>query len=155
VRAYEADGLAGLKKKQRTGRPPRLRWAQLDAVGLALRQPPVHFGIAANLRDGKVLAALVDHQFSIKLGVRECQGLFCRLGFRLCKPLSEIAHADHDLQRAHGNTASADCRSCVELWALDEVYFQQHGSRCLMWIPPEVRDPVSLHHPTRKQVGDF
>jgi transposase len=43
----------------------------------------------------------------------------------------------------------------VELWALDEVHFQQHGSRCRMWIPPEVRDPVSLHHPTRKQVGYF
>lgn len=43
----------------------------------------------------------------------------------------------------------------VELWALDEVHFQQHGSRCRMWIPPEVHDPVSLHHPTRKQVGYF
>lgn len=43
----------------------------------------------------------------------------------------------------------------VEVWALDEVHFQQHGSRCRMWIPPEVRDPVSLHHPTRKQVGYF
>lgn len=43
----------------------------------------------------------------------------------------------------------------VEAWALDEVHFQQHGSRCLMWIPPEVKDPVALHHPTRKQVGHF
>lgn len=24
-----------------------------------------------------------------------------------------------------------------------------------MWIPPEVRDPVLLHHPTRKSVGYF
>lgn len=43
----------------------------------------------------------------------------------------------------------------VELWALDEVHFQQHGSRWRMWVPPEVRDSVSLHHPTRKQVGYF
>jgi len=43
----------------------------------------------------------------------------------------------------------------VELWALDEGHFQQHGSRCRMWVPPEVRDPVSLHHPSRKQVGYF
>jgi transposase len=43
----------------------------------------------------------------------------------------------------------------VELWALDEVHFQQHGSRCRMWVPPEVRDPVTQHHPTRKQVGYF
>lgn len=43
----------------------------------------------------------------------------------------------------------------VQLWALDEVHFQQHGSRCRMWVPPEVRDPVTQHHPTRKQVGYF
>src|SRR5712691_7965766 len=30
---------------------------------------------------------------------------------------------------------SADDR--VDLWALDEVHFQQHGSRCRMWVPPE------------------
>lgn len=45
--------------------------------------------------------------------------------------------------------------SRVELWAMDEVHFQQHGSRCRMWVPPEVRDPVCLHHPTRMQVGYF
>jgi transposase len=43
----------------------------------------------------------------------------------------------------------------VDLWALDEVHFQQQGSRCRMWIPPETKDPVVLHHPTRKSVGYF
>ena len=33
----------------------------------------------------------------------------------------------------------------VDLWASDEVHFQQHGSRCRMWIPPETKDPVLLH----------
>src|ERR1035438_9429422 len=41
----------------------------------------------------------------------------------------------------------------VDLWAIDEVHFQQHGSRCQMWIPPETKDPVLLHHPTRRSVG--
>src|SRR5579872_37223 len=43
----------------------------------------------------------------------------------------------------------------IDLWAADEVHFQQHGSRCRMWIPPEVKDPVLLHAPTRKSVGYF
>jgi hypothetical protein len=43
----------------------------------------------------------------------------------------------------------------VDLWAIDEVHFQQHGSRARMWIPLEVDDPVVLHHPTRKSVGYF
>lgn len=43
----------------------------------------------------------------------------------------------------------------VDLWAIDEVHFQQHGSRCRMWIAPETKDPVLLHHPTRRSVGYF
>ena len=43
----------------------------------------------------------------------------------------------------------------VDRWALDEVHFQQHGSCCRMWVPPEIKDPVLLHHPTRKSVGYF
>jgi len=41
----------------------------------------------------------------------------------------------------------------VDRWASDEVHFQQHGSRCQMWIPPETKDPILLHHPTRRSVG--
>src|SRR5580693_5546470 len=41
----------------------------------------------------------------------------------------------------------------VDLWAMDEVDFQQHGSRCRMWVPPEVRDPILLHAWTHKSVG--
>ena len=43
----------------------------------------------------------------------------------------------------------------VDLWATDEVHFQQHGSRCRMWVPPETKDPVLLHHPSRHSVGYF
>ena len=38
---------------------------------------------------------------------------------------------------------------------MDEVHFQQYGSRGRMWIPPEIRDPVVMHHPTRQSVGYF
>jgi len=43
----------------------------------------------------------------------------------------------------------------TDLWALDEVHFQQHGSRCRMWVPPEIKDPILYHHPTRRSVGYF
>jgi len=45
--------------------------------------------------------------------------------------------------------------STVDLWATDEVHFQQHGSRCRMWIPPEIKDPILFHAPTRKSIGYF
>lgn len=38
---------------------------------------------------------------------------------------------------------------------MDEVRFQLHGSRCRMWVPPETKDPVVYHHPTRKSIGYF
>lgn len=43
----------------------------------------------------------------------------------------------------------------VDLWATDEVHFQQYGSRCRMWVPPEDRQPVLLHYPGRRSVGYF
>jgi hypothetical protein len=38
---------------------------------------------------------------------------------------------------------------------MDEVHFQQHGSRCRLWVPPEIRDPVCRHAPTRKSISFF
>jgi len=43
----------------------------------------------------------------------------------------------------------------IDLWFEDECHFQQHGSRCAMWIPPEDTDPVVLQEPTRKSIGIF
>ena len=46
-------------------------------------------------------------------------------------------------------------RNDVEIWSLDECHFQQHGSRYMMWVPPEDKDPVLLHAPTKKSVSVF
>ena len=43
----------------------------------------------------------------------------------------------------------------IDLWATDEVHFQQHGSRCTMWVPPEISDPILKHEPTRQSIGYF
>ena len=38
---------------------------------------------------------------------------------------------------------------------MDEVHFQQHGSRCRMWVPHEIQNPVLPHHPSRHSIGYF
>jgi hypothetical protein len=43
----------------------------------------------------------------------------------------------------------------VDLWSLDECHFPQHGTRCVMWVPPEETDPILLPAPTRKTVALF
>lgn len=42
-----------------------------------------------------------------------------------------------------------------DIWFVDEVLFQQQGSRCRMWIPPEVKQPVIMQEPGRKSAGYF
>lgn len=43
----------------------------------------------------------------------------------------------------------------MDLWSLDECHLQQHGTRSLLWVPPEETNPVLFHAPTRKSVALF
>jgi transposase len=110
VRAYGRGGLAGLREKPRSGRPPRLTAEQLKPMDRVLRQPPESADITANRWDGKSLAAFLDKRWPVHLGVRQCQRLFRSLGFRLCKPRPEIAYADPEAQKMHKKTPSTDGR---------------------------------------------
>lgn len=42
-----------------------------------------------------------------------------------------------------------------DIWFEDECHFQQHGTRCRMWVPPEEKDPIIQHAPTRKSIALF
>jgi transposase len=43
----------------------------------------------------------------------------------------------------------------LDLWSIDECHFEQHGTRCRMWVPPEEKDPFVLQAPTRRSVALF
>ena len=99
VRRFEEEGLTGLVDADKPGRPGRLTSEQLDKIALVLRAPPHKAGLSANLWDGKTLSAFILKEWNIVLGVRQCQRLFRRLGFRLRKPRPVIAHADPEQQK--------------------------------------------------------
>lgn len=101
VRAFEERGLAGLREGERSGRPRRLSATQLEAIDSVLRRAPREIGLGGNLWDGKTLAAWIEREYGIGLGVRQCQRLFQQLGFRLRKPRPAIARADPERQKAH------------------------------------------------------
>ncbi len=46
-------------------------------------------------------------------------------------------------------------RRDLELWSQDECHFQRHGTRCRVWVPPEDKDPVARHAPTRQSAACF
>jgi transposase len=100
VKRFEAEGLSGLADADRPGRPSKLNEEQIQSIERALRSHPSEYGLAGNLWDGKLLSHFIDQQFGIQLGVRQCQRLFRRLGFRFRKPRPLIAKADPQAQQA-------------------------------------------------------
>lgn len=101
VRRFEQQGLAGLTEGERTGRPARLGAAQIQEINRVLRARPSEAGMRVNLWDGKTLAAWIEKQYAVQLGVRQCQRLFRQFGFRLRKPRPLIAKASPSRQKAH------------------------------------------------------
>jgi transposase len=101
IRGFEEKGLAALREGERSGRPRRLSEKHLRGINAALRRMPRQLGLSGNLWDGKTLAAWIEREYGIDLGVRQCQRLFRRLGFRLRKPRPAIAQADPERQKAH------------------------------------------------------
>jgi transposase len=104
VRRFETRGFAGLHEGERSGRPARLSPRQVAAVDRALRQEPRALGYTQTLWDGKLLAHHVATRYGLALGVRQCQRLFHRLGFRQRKPRPVIAQADPAAQAAFKKT---------------------------------------------------
>ena len=99
VKRFETEGLAGLADVDRPGRPSKLDQGQIQLIEATLRSYPSQYGLAGNLWDGKLLSHFIDKQFGIQLGVRQCQRLFRRLGFRFRKPRPLIAKADPQMQQ--------------------------------------------------------
>ena len=103
VNRFEDEGFAGLVDAERPGRPCRLNAYQLGELESVLRGEPREYGLQG-LWDGKTLSAFVKQRWGIHLGVRQCQRLFRRFGFRLRKPRSKIAHADPEMQAEYKKT---------------------------------------------------
>jgi transposase len=100
VARFESEGLSGLADADRTGRPRRLDEHQIHLIQDALGSNPAEYGLRSNLWDGKLLSHFIAQKFGVQLGVRQCQRLFRRLGFRLRKPRPLIAKADPEKQAA-------------------------------------------------------
>lgn len=101
VRRFQEKGLAGLREGERPGRPRRLSEQQLQEINTVLHGMPREVGLRGSLWDGKTLAAWIQQQYEVELGVRQCQRIFRQLGYRLRKPRPALAHADPEQQQKH------------------------------------------------------
>jgi transposase len=155
IKRFNLRGLDGLREGEHPGRPTRLTEAQWADVGVALRTAPRELGYNQNLWDGKLLSHHLAERHNVTLSVRECQRVFHRLEFRKRKPRPVIAKGDPVAQAAYKKMISWAHSGKIDLWSLDECHFEQHGTRCTMWVPPEDKDPIVYQAPTRKSVALF
>jgi transposase len=96
INDFNEKGFAGLREQKRSGRPSVVDKTIIDDLNSDLRHNPTFFGYAQNLWDGKMLSFHLENKYGIKLGVRQCQRIFNKFGFRLRKPRPVIAKSDEE-----------------------------------------------------------
>lgn len=94
VSRFESGGFDALREGERSGRPRALDSRQWRALERDLRRDPRRYGHEQNLWDGKLLSKHLRSRYRVSLGVRQCQRLFGKMGFRLRKPRPQVAQAD-------------------------------------------------------------
>jgi len=104
VQRFEKSGFAGLQERERLGRPTNLDEEMLEKVGKDLRNSPVELGYSQSMWDGKLLSHHLAESYDIEVGVRQCQRVFHKLGFRRRKPRGVIANADPEARAAYKKT---------------------------------------------------
>jgi transposase len=105
INCFNNKGFAGLYEGERAGRPRSLVEEQWIALGKDLRKSPRDFGYGQNLWDGKSLSYHLQQSYGIRLGVRQCQRIFHKMGFRRRKPRPVIAQADPEAQEVFKKTS--------------------------------------------------
>ena len=90
-----------------------------------------------------------------KLAFVSASGFFISLVFAGENHGLSLLRQIHQHKRLLKKLRTLAKKTMNEIWSLDECHFQQHGTRCTMWVPPEEKDPVVLHAPTRKSVSLF
>ena len=111
VNRFNQKGFAGLYEGERTGRPNRIDHKAWEQLARDLRKNPREFEYAQNMWDGKLLSHHLEQQYGIKLGVRQCQRIFKKMGFRRRKPRPVIANADPAAQAAFKKNSPNGTRS--------------------------------------------
>jgi len=106
IQRFEKGGFSALQEVERPGRPTALDERVRRKLAQDLRRSPRDLHYSQTLWDGKLLSHHLSEAYGIDLGVRQCQRLFKKLGFRRRKPRPLIAHADPELQRAYKKNPS-------------------------------------------------
>ena len=83
VKKADEEGFESLKAKKQPGRPNKLSENELAEITDAIEKSPEESGY--RVWDGPSLSDYILNKYNIKMGVRQCQRLFRKLGFSLIR----------------------------------------------------------------------
>jgi transposase len=89
-----SDGLIGLKDKPHPGRQAQLSSSQLEQLRDEVSHSPRELGYEQNIWTGTLLSYHLAQNYAVKIGVRNCQMLFHKLGLSLQRPRRKSYEAD-------------------------------------------------------------
>jgi len=75
VHYLQEFGIEGLRDKQKTGRPTKVRDDQLKRIQNEISCNPTKHGYVQNSWDGRLLRTHLESRYEIALSVRQCQRL--------------------------------------------------------------------------------
>lgn len=105
IKRFNENGFAGLREREGRGRPGRLSEKEVERIERDIRKSPRDFGYMQSMWDGKMLSHHIRVRYGKDVGVRQCQRLFRKFGFRLRKPRPVIAKADPEAQESFKKTS--------------------------------------------------
>lgn len=84
VKSVDEKGFDALRDGKHTGRPTKLSEAQMAEIDRLLETDPKEMG--RKVWDGPALSQHILDTYGIKMGVRQCQRLFHKLGYSRIRP---------------------------------------------------------------------
>lgn len=100
LRAYETEGIEGLKTGKPPGATPRLTREQQDELKDALKAGPQAAGFTSGVWTGPLVREYVFQQFGVGYHNHHLPRLLHKLGFSVQRPRKRLARADPAAQAA-------------------------------------------------------
>ncbi len=146
--------LAGLWDKEHSGRPRQLSVSVRKKLRKEIGRSPRELGYEQNLWDGALLSYHLKEQYSINLGIRQCQRLFHKLGFTLQRPHQRAQEADPIAQEDFKKLQTVNERPYYSTMGRRRSPFSK-AQQCPIFLPPyssEFNPIERVWRITRRQV---
>jgi len=99
ARELEQQGLRGLRKAKRTGRPPKLSAAQLRELERALKGGPEAFGFTSGLWTASRVRNLIEYRTGVRYHEAHVWRILRRLNWSCQRPVGRALERDEEAIR--------------------------------------------------------